>query len=68
MFEDCDQGFFVDIGTIHSVVESVTKLFSDLRWQGVNVEPIPNRTELFAAHRPNNINQLTQRHAIQWPR
>jgi FkbM family methyltransferase len=56
LFEDRDDGFFVDIGAHHPVVDSVTKHFSDLGWQGINVEPIPNRAELFAAQRPTDIN------------
>ena len=37
-------GFYVDIGAYHSTEHSVTKLFYDLGWHGINVEANP---ELF---------------------
>ncbi len=56
IFGDRPDGFFIDVGANHPEVDSVTKHFSDLGWQGINVEPIPSRAMLFAAHRPTDIN------------
>lgn len=43
---DRDPGFFVDIGAGHPTNVSVTRLFYDLGWRGINVEPGPMFDEL----------------------
>lgn len=54
--QDVEGGFWVDIGANHPVDHSVTKLFSDLGWSGVNVEPNPYFLGLLNDQRPNDIN------------
>jgi FkbM family methyltransferase len=49
------QGFYVDVGAGHPVVGSVTKLFYDAGWSGVNIEPGPHHT-LLADARPRDVN------------
>jgi FkbM family methyltransferase len=49
-------GFYVDVGAHHPVGGSVTKIFSDRGWRGINIEPIPHLLELFNATRPRDIN------------
>ena len=34
-------GFYVDIGAFHPTEDSVTKLFYDRGWRGINVDPVP---------------------------
>jgi FkbM family methyltransferase len=47
--------FYVDVGAGHPVVDSVTKLFYDAGWCGINVEPGPNFA-LLACARPRDVN------------
>lgn len=49
-------GFYVDVGAHHPVGGSVTKIFSDRGWRGINIEPIPHLCALFTAARPRDIN------------
>jgi FkbM family methyltransferase len=53
---DPRQGFYVDIGANHPVIDSVTKHFYDAGWRGVNVEPVAAHAERLAAERPRDIN------------
>jgi FkbM family methyltransferase len=41
-----DAGFYVDVGAGHPVIDSVTKLFYDHGWSGINIEPGPAHAEL----------------------
>ena len=40
-FRDVADGFYIDVGAFDPVVDSVTKLFYDLGWSGINIEPGP---------------------------
>jgi FkbM family methyltransferase len=51
-----EQGFYIDIGGYHPMFDSVTKLFYDLGWRGVNVEPSAKQFPPFVADRPRDIN------------
>src|SRR5262245_20961168 len=48
-------GFYVDVGAYHPVDGSVTKLFYDRGWTGINVEP-GSIFDLLAAERPRDVN------------
>jgi FkbM family methyltransferase len=48
-------GFYVDVGASHPVEGSVTKLFYDRGWSGINVEPSSIFDKL-AAERPRDVN------------
>ena len=48
-------GFYVDIGAYDPVVDSVTKVFYDRGWSGINVEP-GDIFEDLAAARPRDVN------------
>jgi FkbM family methyltransferase len=48
-------GFYVDIGANHPSEFSVTKLFYDLGWHGINVEP-GAIAELLHQQRPRDVN------------
>lgn len=47
-------GFYVDVGAGDPIADSVTKLFYDNGWSGVNIEPGP-AYELLSAARPRDI-------------
>ena len=50
------KGFYIDIGASHPDRLSVTKIFYDAGWNGINVDPVKNSMELFGIHRPRDIN------------
>ena len=56
LFRDRPGGFYIDVGACHPVFHSVTKLFYDRGWQGVNIEPIPSMFKLLADDRPRDVN------------
>jgi FkbM family methyltransferase len=49
-------GYFVDVGACHPVITSITKLFSERGWRGINVEPLPHLIEALDADRPHDVN------------
>jgi len=49
-------GFYVDVGAAHPVIDSVTKYFYDCGWSGINIEPIKRLHKLFNEQRPRDIN------------
>lgn len=55
LFEDRRSGFFVDVGAHHPRRFSNTYLFYRAGWRGINVEPNPDLTPLFARERPRDI-------------
>ena len=54
-FPDVTNGFYVDIGANDPVDDSVTKLFYDLGWRGINVEPSPTLYKNLKSERPRDI-------------
>jgi len=55
-FEDDEIGFYVDIGANSPDVDSVTKLFYERGWNGINIEPIPAYLEQLKKARPRDKN------------
>lgn len=55
-FPDLKNGFYVDLGAYDPEYDSVTKLFYDMGWSGINVEPQPERYKKFVKDRPRDIN------------
>lgn len=53
---DVDQGFYIDIGAFDPVNDSVTKLFYDKGWNGINIEPVPDYYKKFVIERERDIN------------
>lgn len=49
-------GHWIDIGAGHPTFDSVTRLFSDFGWTGINIEPLVTEFELLCAERPRDIN------------
>ena len=56
VFSECASGFYIDVGACHPVVHSVTKLFYERGWRGINIEPLPSAYEILAADRERDIN------------
>lgn len=56
VFSDRDSGFYVDIGAMDPVHDSVTKAFYDRGWRGINIEPHQQFYERLAAERTRDIN------------
>lgn len=55
-FDINKKGFYVDIGAFHPEEDSVTKIFYDKGWQGINIEPNPRLYRLFEKSRKEDIN------------
>jgi FkbM family methyltransferase len=51
-----DAGFYIDVGAMDPEIDSVTKLFYDAGWRGINVEPSPKWFARIADQRPRDIN------------
>ena len=51
-----EHGFYIDAGAAWPVEHSVTKLFFDAGWSGINIEPNHDLIKLYRTHRPNDIN------------
>lgn len=51
-----DHGFYIDAGGYSPTVDSVTKLFYDRGWHGINIEPNPHLFPAFQQQRPHDIN------------
>jgi FkbM family methyltransferase len=52
-------GFYVDVGANHPESDSVTKLFYDKGWSGVNIEPDERLNAELCKQRPRDINIKT---------
>ena len=51
-----NRGFYLDVGAHHPVRFSNTKLFYDLGWNGINIDPNEQTYEIFQKSRPRDIN------------
>ena len=49
-----ERGFYVDVGANHPENDSVTRIFYDKGWSGVNIEPNPELLALLRLHRPRD--------------
>jgi FkbM family methyltransferase len=56
LFPDRSSGFYIDVGAWHPVIDSVTKLFYERGWRGINIEPIPSLHEKLTHDRTRDIN------------
>lgn len=55
-FPELTDGFYVDVGAYDPTYDSVTKLFYEKGWRGINIEPQIERYEKFKINRPRDIN------------
>jgi FkbM family methyltransferase len=56
LFRDRTDGFYIDVGAMDPVFDSVTKHFYDLGWSGINVEPNEHFYSRLLELRPRDIN------------
>jgi FkbM family methyltransferase len=49
------EGRYIDIGSWHPVMDSVTKGFYEIGWRGINIEPVKYYAELLRKDRPEDI-------------
>jgi FkbM family methyltransferase len=56
VFAGVEDGTYVDIGAAHPDIHSVTKLFYDLGWSGINIEPQDAYFDLLQSSRPRDLN------------
>ena len=54
-----DDGFYIDVGANDPEDISVTKLFYDRGWRGINIDPSPKWHARLVAARPRDVNLLT---------
>lgn len=55
VFRTVEKGFYVDIGAADPLIDSITHLFYERGWSGINVEPTPC-FEALRAERPRDQN------------
>ncbi|MEZ9778588.1 FkbM family methyltransferase [Vibrio sp. 10N.261.54.A5] len=54
--KNIEHGFYIDIGANHPSIDSVTKLFYSMGWNGINVEPEDEYYHLLESERNKDIN------------
>jgi FkbM family methyltransferase len=52
---DVEHGFYVDIGAQDPIVDSVTKMFYERGWRGINVEPVQHWFDRLRTDRPDDV-------------
>ena len=55
-FVDVERGFYVDAGAWHPTLDSVTKVFYEQGWRGINIEPLKEAFDLLEAERSEDFN------------
>jgi FkbM family methyltransferase len=56
VFNDVKNGTYIDVGAYDPEVDSVTKLFYDRGWRGINIEPVESWFNKLCQERPKDIN------------
>lgn len=51
-----EHGFYVDVGANDPIIDSVTKLFYDAGWNGINIDPVEKFIEKYHLLRERDIN------------
>lgn len=55
-FGHLKHGFYIDVGAYDAELDSVTRVFYDKGWNGINIEPSPLAFESLKNHRIRDIN------------
>lgn len=55
---DVSEGFYVDVGAQDPVIDSVTRMFYERGWKGINIEPVFHWFERLQADRPRDVNLM----------
>ncbi len=56
VFKFIEKGFYIDVGAADSVHDSVTKIFYERGWNGINIEPLPESHQKLMQDRSRDIN------------
>ena len=56
ILRNVSEGYYVDVGANHPVMNSVTKIFYDKGWSGINIEPNELLYHELCVQRPRDIN------------
>lgn len=56
IFADRGEGYYIDVGAGDPIFDSVTKLFYERGWRGINIEPMPSVFEGLTKDRGRDIN------------
>ena len=56
IFNEKIKGFYIDVGAQEHEADSVTKIFYDQGWTGINIEPSPSLFKELKKNRENDIN------------
>jgi FkbM family methyltransferase len=56
VLKDIKNGFYIDVGANHPLDHSVTKLFYEKGWSGINIEPSPRWFDELVKDRPRDVN------------
>ena len=56
ILKDVKEGFYIDVGANSPDIYSVTKLFYECGWRGINIEPLPDKFKELCASRKRDIN------------
>ena len=56
LLHDVEKGFYIDVGANDPTFMSVTKLFYDRGWHGINIEPVDIYCKKLEMMRPRDIN------------
>lgn len=56
VLKDVSKGFYIDIGAFDPNEHSVTRIFYDAGWSGINIEPNPAMLARFIKERPRDVN------------
>lgn len=56
LFHEVEKGFYIDIGASYPTIDSVTRLFYDKGWSGINIEPIKGLHKQLQEERPRDVN------------
>lgn len=51
-----EKGFYIDVGANDPLVESVTKIFYEQGWSGINIEPLSTHFADLQRDRPRDVN------------
>ena len=49
-------GTYIDVGANDPIIDSVTKVFYDNGWSGINIEPVKENWEKLLEARPRDVN------------
>jgi len=56
LFSGVEKGFYIDVGAWHPIQDSVTAIFYEQGWRGINIEPVKEIFSLLQAEREEDVN------------